>query len=116
MRLRSVNVWDRRPSGWRAPEEPASGETPAADSGPQGLTERLLMGLLIGGVAIGCILVLWPFFSAILWAGILVFTTWPVYEWIRRRSRLQRPVIAGLMVALTAVIIVLPLALAAPVN
>ena len=27
------------------------------------------MGMLIGGVAIGCIAVLSPFFSALLWAG-----------------------------------------------
>jgi predicted PurR-regulated permease PerM len=78
--------------------------------------ERLLMGLLIGGVAVGCGLVLWPFISAILWAGILVFTTWPLSEWLRLRLRLKRPVAAGLMVALTAVVIVLPLALAAPAS
>ena len=27
------------------------------------------MGLLLGGIAVGCLLVLWPFFSAILWAA-----------------------------------------------
>ena len=30
--------------------------------------ERLLLTLLLGGVAIGCVLVLYPFLSAILWA------------------------------------------------
>ena len=30
---------------------------------------------LLGGVAIGCVLVLYPFLSALLWAGILVYTT-----------------------------------------
>ncbi|MBV8397444.1 MAG: AI-2E family transporter [Acetobacteraceae bacterium] len=74
------------------------------------------MGLLIGGIAVGCVLVLWPFFSAILWAGILVFTTWPVYEWLCLHLQLKRAVAALLMVGLTAVIIVLPLALAAPVS
>ena len=47
------------------------------------IAERILMGLLLGGVAIGCVLVLYPFLSALLWAGILVFTTWPVYDWLR---------------------------------
>jgi predicted PurR-regulated permease PerM len=76
--------------------------------------ERVLMVLLLGGVAIGCTLVLYPFLSALLWAGILTFTTWPVYEWLRVRLRLNRIVTAGVMVLATAIIVVLPMALAAP--
>lgn len=76
--------------------------------------ERLLMGLLLGGVAIGCVLVLHPFLSAILWAAILVFSTWPLYVWLRAQVRLGRGGTAGLMVALVAVLVVLPLALAVP--
>ncbi len=72
------------------------------------------MGLLLGGIAAGCLLVLYPFISAILWAAILVFTTWPVCEWLRLRLRIGRSGAAGIMVALTALVIVLPLALAAP--
>ncbi len=78
------------------------------------IAERILMGLLLGGVAIGCVLVLYPFISALLWAAILVFTTWPVFEWLRQRLRLRHGPAAGLMVALTAVVVVLPIALAAP--
>ena len=78
------------------------------------IAERILMGMLIGGVAIGCVAVLYPFFSALLWGGILVYTTWPVHEWIRVRLHLARAPAALVMVALTAVILVLPLALAAP--
>jgi predicted PurR-regulated permease PerM len=81
----------------------------------QGTTaERILMALLLGGVAVGCVLVLYPFFSAILWAAILTYTTWPVFERLRERARLGRVAAAAVMVALTAVIVVLPLALAAP--
>ena len=78
------------------------------------IAERVLMGLLIGGVAIGCIAVLYPFFSALLWAGILVFTTWPVHQWLRDQLHLRRSVAALAMVAMTAVVLVLPIALAAP--
>ena len=53
-------------------------------------TERLLLGLLLGGVGIGCVLVLYPFFSALLWAAILVFTTWPVCDWLHAHVRLRR--------------------------
>ena len=78
------------------------------------IAERILMGLLLGGVAIGCMLVLYPFLSALLWAGILVYTTWPVFEMLRQRLRLHRGRAALLMVALTAVVLVLPIGVAAP--
>ena len=76
--------------------------------------ERVLMTLLLGGIAVGCVLVLYPFFSSLLWAAILVFTTWPVCEWLHTHARLRRGPAAGVMVALTAVVLVLPLALAVP--
>lgn len=76
--------------------------------------ERILMGLLLGGVAIGCVLVLYPFISALLWAAILVFTTWPAFEWLRQRLHLRHGAAAGIMVALTAIVVVLPIGLAAP--
>ncbi len=78
------------------------------------MAERVLMGLLLGGIAVGCVLVLYPFFSALLWAAILVFTTWPVFEWLRLHLRLRPGAAAGMMVALTAIVLVLPLAVAAP--
>ena len=80
------------------------------------IAERLLMGLLLAGIAIGCGFVLQPFFSAILWGGILVFTTWPVFEWIRSRARIGRTGAALVMVLLTALLLVLPLAVAAPAG
>lgn len=76
--------------------------------------ERILMGLLLGGVALGCFVVLAPFLSAILWASILTFTTWPAYALLRAKLRLGPSSASALMVAITTVVVVLPLALAAP--
>ncbi len=70
-----------------------------------------MMGLLLGGVAAGCVLVLQPFFSAILWAAILVFATWPVF--VRARSHVGRFPAAVLMMVMTALLVVLPLGLVA---
>lgn len=78
------------------------------------IAERILMGLLLGGVAVGCVLVLYPFLSALLWAGILVYTTWPIYDWLRTQLRLHRVWAALTMVALTAVVLVMPIGVAAP--
>lgn len=80
------------------------------------VAERLLMGLLLIGIAVGCVLVLHPFLSAILWAAILVYTTWPVFTWVRTHLRASRGWAAGIMVLLTTVLIVLPLGLAAPAG
>jgi predicted PurR-regulated permease PerM len=85
---------------------------------PQGggamIAERILMALLIGGIAVGCGLVLLPFLSALLWAAILVFTTWPLFDRLHRSLRLPRALVALIMVALTALVLVLPLSLAIP--
>jgi predicted PurR-regulated permease PerM len=78
------------------------------------LAERILMGLLMGAIALGCFVVLAPFLSAILWASILTFTTWPAYALLRAKLGLRPGAASGLMVAVTTVVVVLPLALAAP--
>jgi predicted PurR-regulated permease PerM len=78
------------------------------------IAERVLMGLLIGGIAAGCALVLKPFLSAMLWAAILCFTTWPLATWLTTRARLPRWLASLLMVLATAIVLLLPLVLAAP--
>jgi predicted PurR-regulated permease PerM len=78
------------------------------------IAERALMALLLGGIGIGCLVVLWPFISAILWAAILAYTTWPIYEWLRGRTRLGGAGAAIAMVTVAFVFVVLPLALAVP--
>jgi predicted PurR-regulated permease PerM len=80
------------------------------------IAERILMGMLIGAIALGCGVVLYPFVSALLWAAILVFATWPAFWWLTRRVHLPRAVAAAAMVLLTALTLVLPLALAAPAG
>lgn len=79
-----------------------------------GIAERVLMGLLLSGVGIGCAVVLWPFLTALLWAAILVYTTWPVHEWLRRRLRFGRTTASAAMLTLTFLVIVVPVVLAVP--
>ena len=80
------------------------------------LPERILMTLLLGGVAIGCVFVLYPFFSAILWAAILTYTTWPMFEWCRQKLGLSNFGAAAVMVLVVAVVVVLPMGLAVPTS
>jgi predicted PurR-regulated permease PerM len=76
--------------------------------------ERVLTGLLLGAVTIACFLVLQPFLSAMLWAAILVFTTWPLAETLRARLRWPRGLVAGTMVLAVTLIVAVPVALAMP--
>ncbi len=80
------------------------------------VAERVLMVLLLGSIALGCAVILQPFVSAMLWAAILVYTTWPLAEWLRRRARLGRGGSALAMVGLVGVVIAVPLWLAAPAG
>lgn len=65
---------------------------------------------LLGVLVFFCLLVLKPFVSAMLWAAILVFATWPVYEFVKRRLAGGNAVVAsGLMTLLATLLLVAPL-------
>ena len=49
------------------------------------LIEQAAGVALVGVLVFFCLLVLKPFVSAMLWAAILVFASWPAYGFVRRR-------------------------------
>ncbi len=63
---------------------------------------------LIGAIVVGCGFVLRPFVSAILWAAILCFATWPLYELFRRWLRGRHTLAAALTTAVLALVLVIP--------
>lgn len=71
-----------------------------------------LMGLVaLAALGIGILLVLQPFVSSILWAIVLTYSTWPVYEIVRRGVGGRATLAASLMTALLALVVVLPVTL-----
>lgn len=62
-------------------------------------------------LAVGCVVVLRPFFSALLWAMILTYATWPAYVWLKARLGDRRSLAAFIMTLLLALAFVLPLVL-----
>ena len=65
---------------------------------------------LVAVLVLFCLLVLKPFVSAMLWAAILVFVTWPVFDFAKRRITGGRAgLAAGLMTFLAAMLLVVPL-------
>jgi predicted PurR-regulated permease PerM len=83
---------------------------------PSPVARRIETIAAIAGVAllaVGCVLVLRPFFTALLWATVLTFSTWPAYAWLEARLR-HRPSLAALiMTLLLALAFILPLLLVA---
>lgn len=62
-------------------------------------------------LAVGCMLVLKPFLSSLLWAAILTFSTWPLYTRLLTRLNGRRGLAALLMTLLLAGAFVVPLLL-----
>ena len=77
---------------------------------------RLIGITALAGLAVGCLLVLRPFISSLLWAAILAFSTWPIFAFLRERARLPPGLAAGVMVVAMFVLVGLPIVLAAPTR
>lgn len=77
---------------------------------------RLIGVAALAGLGIGCFLVLRPFVSALLWAVILAYTTWPAFRLLRDRLRLGPGLAALVMVLAEFLLIGLPLVFAAPTG
>jgi len=73
------------------------------------LRTRTLLGLLLGALALLCILVLRPFLAPISWAVILAYVTWPLYDRFRVPFRKFRTAAALLMTLLVIGIAIVPL-------
>lgn len=74
------------------------------------LIEQTAGVALVAVLVLFCLLVLKPFVSAMLWAAILVFVTWPVFDFAKRRIAGGRAgLAAGLMTLFAALLLVVPL-------
>jgi predicted PurR-regulated permease PerM len=76
--------------------------------------EQILAMLALAVLGIGCVLVLWPFWSSVIWAVILCTSTWPVFMWLDRVFQGRRNLSAALATLLMATIFVLPFAIVGP--
>jgi predicted PurR-regulated permease PerM len=79
-------------------------------------TGRLVGIAALAALGITCLLVLRPFISALLWAVIIVFSTWPVFSILRENDRFSPGGAAAVMVGAMFLLVGLPIALAAPTS
>lgn len=73
--------------------------------------DRVVGALALVALAAGILLVLRPFVSSVLWAIVLTYSTWPVFEYVRRRLRGNDTLAASAMTALLTLVILLPIAI-----
>lgn len=64
--------------------------------------------VLIGLLGIGLVVSLWPYVTGLLGGPVLYVIFDPLYRWIRRRTGLRPSITGGLVVALSAFLIVVP--------
>jgi predicted PurR-regulated permease PerM len=64
--------------------------------------------VVVSLIILGGLLVLRPFITAILWAGILTFSTWRGFQWLLDRLKGRRGLAAGIMTFLISVVLVVP--------
>lgn len=72
--------------------------------------DRLVGQLALAGLVVGILWVLSPFVSAVLWAIVLTYSTWPVFEYVRRTMHCKSTAAAFVMTALLTLVILLPIA------
>jgi predicted PurR-regulated permease PerM len=91
-------------------------QSPGEASGPLGLPgesasriENMVALTALVFLAVGCLLVLRPFITALLWALILSFSTWPIFDWLRRHMKGRATWAALAMTLVVALVLVLPL-------
>ena len=70
--------------------------------------EHLVSAIVLLILIVGCFLVLRPFISALLWAVILSFSTWPVYKWWISVLKGRRTLAATIMTLMLAAVFVIP--------
>ena len=74
-------------------------------------TEYAVGLTLLALLVVGCLLVMRPFLTSLLWAVILSYTTWPLYQRLLRQLGGREFWAALLMTLLVAMVLVLPLAI-----
>jgi predicted PurR-regulated permease PerM len=72
-------------------------------------SDRFLPILALSLLGAGCVLVLWPFLTALVWAAILVSTSWPAFLWLDRGVGGRRTLAACLMTLMVTVVLLGPI-------
>jgi predicted PurR-regulated permease PerM len=70
--------------------------------------EQIAGIIFIAAIVVGCLFVLKPFISAILWAAVLCFATWPLRELLLKWLKGRKNLAAGLMTVIILLVLFVP--------
>lgn len=76
---------------------------------PEVRMEQAIAIAVLAMLVIGCFLVLRPFISALMWAVILAYSTWPIFTWLEGKLGGRRSLAALVTTLLIAAVLVVPL-------
>src|SRR5215469_7963965 len=80
-------------------------------NGPRPRLEQYLARAILLLLFLGCLIVLFPFVTSLLWGAVLSFSTWPLYRrvlgWVRGRCTLAAALVCIAMI----LVVVLPFAI-----
>jgi len=79
---------------------------------PPGLVRTVLALLFVVGLIAASAWILYPFLSAVIWATLLVVSTWPLMRQVQARLWGRRTPAVLVMTALVLVVVIAPVALA----
>lgn len=74
------------------------------------LRDKIIALMALALLIVGCIAVLWPFLTVLMWAVILSFSTWPAYAYLRRVVGGRATLAATLMTLLVTAALLAPFA------
>lgn len=73
--------------------------------------EQVAAVIFVSLIAIGCWVVLRPFITAILWAAILCYATWPLYSRLKSLCGNRTALAATIMAGMITIVVVVPFAI-----
>jgi predicted PurR-regulated permease PerM len=71
-------------------------------------TDQTVVLTALALLVVGCFLVVRPFLSALLWAVVLTFSSWPAYGWLLRVVRGRRNLAAAIMTLAITLVLLMP--------
>jgi predicted PurR-regulated permease PerM len=98
-----------RPSDKFTPPPPSESKGPSARAELR--TEQWIGYAALALVLVGCFVVVRPFLTAILWAVILAFSTWPIFVRIERATGGRTTLSALTTTLLLVAVLIVPLSL-----
>jgi predicted PurR-regulated permease PerM len=101
-----------RPSGYTSAKQNKPADAMTKAPGLQELPRILLAVLFLAAAIVACLWILKPFLPALIWATLIVVSTWPLMQALQKRVRGRRGLAVIVMTVVMLLVVIVPIALA----